>query len=766
MLLILKSKFVIAAILLIIFSRAVTAQNLTVVINTNIPASGMNLTLDSVTFYGNATVLNISAMRDSVYSNWVYPDGYVTGASAIVAGVYKVGQQTGLDTSAVAKHKTFLSSGSYSLQAGDKIYRCYYTLTDSTYGTFKFFTLGYEDGSGNAKFEPFLFLAPAHHSDYIKIIKPGAAHDVEFEVSSMFGVEASGWGEVKITCSGETVVDCFGLVGGSASFLYDYVTTKECATVGNCCRCIFHFGFAYGFSSVGIGADGISIELSGSLGWKGSTEKEVKRCCPNGALVAFNYSPQTSGTSFALYSVSSVSNSVCWVAGSSATVLRTTDGGSNWLNASGTGLTGDIYCINAVDANTAFCSSSPSVTIIFKTINGGASWAPVFNQPGGFIDAIQMINPSTGYSVGDPVGGKWTVLKTTNSGNSWARMTTEPLQFSTEAGWNNSFQIMGNHMWFGTNSNRIYHSSDLGNTWNSSPSNPIINSYSVHFNSTSTGLAGGNGVIKSTNGGNTYAPVVTPSGLTEISGIDGYGPDWWAIGNGAGIYKSANAGAGWEQAYTVTADATVTLNAIDLSPSGSAGWVAGNSGEIIKISIQSQEATLNLKAFIEGFFNSGTNTQTGDTVTAYLRNTSSPYLPADSGKAFLNSSGNAVLNFPHVSSGNYYLVVKHRNSIETWSAAGIYFASGSEVNYDFSTLNLQAYGNNMKLKGTKWCIYSGDTNQDGIVDASDLSSTENDAVNSVSGYVLTDVTGDDYVDADDLSIVENNSTLGVTVIAP
>ncbi|MBK8553134.1 MAG: hypothetical protein IPL53_19575 [Ignavibacteria bacterium] len=88
----------------------------------------------------------------------------------------------------------------------------------------------------------------------------------------------------------------------------------------------------------------------------------------------------------------------------------------------------------------------------------------------------------------------------------------------------------------------------------------------------------------------------------------------------------------------------------------------------------------------------------------------------------------------------------------------------------FPTAPVVAYGNNLKLLTSSpfpvYGIYSGDVNQDGIVDASDLSQVENDAGNSLSGYVTSDVTGDDFVDAGDVSIVENNSLAGVSVITP
>lgn len=38
-------------------------------------------------------------------------------------------------------------------------------------------------------------------------------------------------------------------------------------------------------------------------------------------------------------------------------------------------------------------------------------------------------------------------------------------------------------------------------------------------------------------------------------------------------------------------------------------------------------------------------------------------------------------------------------------------------------------------------MYSGDVNQDGTVDASDVSIIDNDAANFAGGYIVTDLTG-------------------------
>ena len=88
------------------------------------------------------------------------------------------------------------------------------------------------------------------------------------------------------------------------------------------------------------------------------------------------------------------------------------------------------------------------------------------------------------------------------------------------------------------------------------------------------------------------------------------------------------------------------------------------------------------------------------------------------------------------------------------------------MSYDFSISSDQAFGNNLTLKGNKYCIYSGDVNQDRIIDAEDLSITDNDTFINLSGYVISDVNGDNTVDAGDLSITDNNTYMSVVSIYP
>lgn len=179
--------------------------------------------------------------------------------------------------------------------------------------------------------------------------------------------------------------------------------------------------------------------------------------------------------------------------------------------------------------------------------------------------------------------------------------------------------------------------------------------------------------------------------------------------------------------------------------------------------------SLNLKSIPEGLYDEVNDvSKLKDTVRIYLRQTSSPYNLSDSATGVTDSlSITTMLNYYNTASGNYYIVFRHRNSLETWSRnGGENFTFGMNTNFDFTTAETQAYGDNMVLKGARYCIYGGDINQDGVIDASDLSVIDNDAFSALTGYTLTDLNGDMFVDGSDMLIADNNSSNSIVKITP
>ena len=269
-----------------------------------------------------------------------------------------------------------------------------------------------------------------------------------------------------------------------------------------------------------------------------------------------SWSEQTSGLTTQLTSVSVIDDFNAWACGYAGRVLRTTNGGLNWVSVNSAPIPGtlDLHCIYGLDANTALVGGSGSSSFLFRTSNGGANWVQVFTETGGFINSVQMGNPFAGFMMGDPVGGRWSLWGTTNAGLTWDSSSFYLPQNGSEAGWNNSFYFeINSGVWFGTNNTRVYKSLTLVN-WTTQPTTGELNSYAIWFNSTQTGMTGGTGLLITTNSGNNWAATAGPlPGTGNLSGITGFSSNWFVTRQATQIYLSQNNGASWTQSYNAPA---------------------------------------------------------------------------------------------------------------------------------------------------------------------------------------------------------------------
>ncbi|HMS35417.1 MAG TPA: FG-GAP-like repeat-containing protein [Ignavibacteria bacterium] len=181
---------------------------------------------------------------------------------------------------------------------------------------------------------------------------------------------------------------------------------------------------------------------------------------------------------------------------------------------------------------------------------------------------------------------------------------------------------------------------------------------------------------------------------------------------------------------------------------------------------------LNIKVIPEGFYKVGSDQlNMKDTVRAYLQSIISPYNTIDSAIAVIDSvtlTGSFI--FTNAPGGTYYIKVKHRNSIITWSRlGGEFLIQEFPMDYNFSSTASQAFGHNQVLVNpspVRYAIYSGDVNQDGSIDLNDVLSVYNASSVFSSGYVVNDVNGDNLVDLNDIILAYNNSAAFVAVVRP
>ncbi|MEZ5045808.1 MAG: MopE-related protein [Chitinophagaceae bacterium] len=185
-----------------------------------------------------------------------------------------------------------------------------------------------------------------------------------------------------------------------------------------------------------------------------------------------------------------------------------------------------------------------------------------------------------------------------------------------------------------------------------------------------------------------------------------------------------------------------------------------------------------VKAFIEGYYtgsqtmasvlaNQGEtlNTSICDSVLVELK--SNPFAQAAYSQVLpISTSGIINLYVPlNIVGTQKYIILKHRNSVETWSAISPIINANST--YDFSMNNFAAYGNNMiEVESGVWALYSGDCTQDGSIDIFDFLNWDIDNQAFSSGYFSTDLNGDGSVDIFDFLLWDTNNQNFVEVIMP
>ncbi|HRA99190.1 MAG TPA: SBBP repeat-containing protein [Ignavibacteria bacterium] len=217
----------------------------------------------------------------------------------------------------------------------------------------------------------------------------------------------------------------------------------------------------------------------------------------------------------------------------------------------------------------------------------------------------------------------------------------------------------------------------------------------------------------------------------------------------------------WEEKYNYSDNDSDKAAAVHADNEGNivvTGSSKGIGGGLDFVTMKyNQNFLLDLTVLMQGYYNVNTLINVSDTVKVFLRNGSSPYSIIDSSKSVSDASGVLLLYFLNVQNDqNYYIVTDHRNTLETWSSTPIKFESAGMV-YDYTNSLNKAFGNNLTLNGTKFCIFTGDVNKDDVIDITDLGIIDNASLNFLSGYIQEDVNGDSVADLSDLGITDNNS---------
>jgi photosystem II stability/assembly factor-like uncharacterized protein len=327
--------------------------------------------------------------------------------------------------------------------------------------------------------------------------------------------------------------------------------------------------------------------------------------------------PQNSGTTQGLISVSPVNPRVVWASGRGGTFTLTTDAGMHWKAGVVPGAEAlQFRDVQGVSEKVAYLQSigdNPTDFRIYKTVDGGAHWTLQFqNQnPSAFYDCFAFWTPKRGISHSDSVNGVFPDLRTTD-GMTWQDISSNlppalPGEFSFASSGTCVATQGAMNAWIATGGSttaRILATRDGGDTWDAfdTPlvSSPSAGGFTVAFRDPFHGMVGGGDLdpgdpnnaatATSSDGGRTWVLTNPPPVTGAIFGLGYVGRAFSAQSGaaaGRAVVITANAGgAAWTpdegNTWFTLPDVTGFWAVAFASPE--AGWLVGTDGRIMKIS--------------------------------------------------------------------------------------------------------------------------------------------------------------------------------------
>ncbi len=232
--------------------------------------------------------------------------------------------------------------------------------------------------------------------------------------------------------------------------------------------------------------------INGNTGWacgEGSTILKTT----NGGMNWVHQ--QASISNEILTGIHPVNENIIYCVGYFRAVMKTTNGGSNWFTLQNNNPWNSYFGVYFLNKDTGFISGA--LTYVYKTTNGGITFDSISNGSSYKRD-FYFKNDMEGLIVGDGA----IVNKTTNGGQNWSNILIKPIfeNFRRISCFNDTCFVVGNEF-------KVYRTINFGNTWDSvGYVNGADEIYCSKFTSTKIGYAGGSfgRLFKTTDGGGSW----------------------------------------------------------------------------------------------------------------------------------------------------------------------------------------------------------------------------------------------------------------------
>lgn len=272
-----------------------------------------------------------------------------------------------------------------------------------------------------------------------------------------------------------------------------------------------------------------------------------------------------------LYSTKFVNANIGWAAGDNGTIMKTTDGGKNWVTQKSNS-TATLNSIYFLDQNTGWAVGGNTV---LKTINGGDTWSVLTTSAATALSYVYFFNASTGI-----ISGFGQIFRTIDGGK-----TLTSVAGGTTVNYSNMmcvFFVNSRLGWSVGTSGRVLNTTDGGVTWSAQTSNTTNRLNSVCFSDSINGNAfGDSGTRLSTsNGGITWtASKVMNNHINSAYFVNAN--KGWAVtesnSDTTTIYKTTNGGLNWSKYWTGSDRALTSVSFVD----SLRGWTVGHGGRML-----------------------------------------------------------------------------------------------------------------------------------------------------------------------------------------
>jgi len=255
-------------------------------------------------------------------------------------------------------------------------------------------------------------------------------------------------------------------------------------------------------------------------------------------------------------------------------IFQTSDHGATWAPTATQ--PGSLYTVDL-----ALAPSAPATLHVvaelggYRSTDGGATWTPWATTPSAYVNCI-AIDPVTSTRI--VAGQGFGIDVSTDGGDSWSPASGIALRIAALA-----FDPTTPSVVYAGTSQGVYKSTDGGATWQAQGigmNDASIQALAINPTTTATLYAGGTGtVFKSTNSALAWTTVATYSSQIDAGTmvVDPLATSTVYLGLlGAGLHRSADAGASWVYAGSGMTNPVVMGLALD--PTASANGLAATAG--------------------------------------------------------------------------------------------------------------------------------------------------------------------------------------------